>query len=207
MKRKIIVVIGVMIYLCLCSCSNRYNNGENNEQSNPFSKKIDSSTGTEDSSQIDIPDPSASFDGESYRFNNIPDFPVPNITPQKLTYYKVMLGETTVLLDTEQIEQAVTLLNEVEIVNTPTKRNSIEWKEDDKLHQVISFYKAPDDEEPEYSLYFFANSLIIEKKGICSDVYPTPNWNNEGVYDETRINDRFRRLIDSWSEPSFPPLR
>ena len=140
------------------------------------------------------------------RYYSIPDFPIPQITPQKLTYYKVMLGETTELLDTERIEQAVALLNEVEIINTPTKRNSVEWEEDGDLHQVISFYKDVDDEKPEYSLCFLVNSLYIQTNEIKSDVYPTPNWDNEGAYDETKIDDRFRRLIDSWSEPSFPPL-
>lgn len=145
MKREIIAVIGLIFCLCLCACSNSDNISESGEPSSSFSQKADSSTGRENSSQVDISSPSASYDGEIYRYYSIPDFPIPQITPQKLTYYKVMLGETTELLDTERIEQAVALLNEVEIINTPTRRAAVEWEEDGGLHQVISFYKDVDD--------------------------------------------------------------
>lgn len=136
-----------------------------------------------------------------YRYDNIPSFPISKISPQKITYYKAMLGETTVILDTDQIEQVTELLNKVEINDTPTK------KEDDaELHQLISFYQNVDDKEPSYSLYFLVDSLYIETNESSSDVYPTLNWINKGLDDESKINVQFRKLLDSWAQPGFPPL-
>lgn len=136
-----------------------------------------------------------------YRYDNIPSFPISKISPQKITYYKAMLGETTVILDTDQIEQVTELLSKVEINDTPTK------KEDDaELHQLISFYQNVDDKEPSYSLYFLVDSLYIETNESSSDVYPTLNWINKGLDDESKTNVQFRKLLDSWAQPGFPPL-
>lgn len=112
-----------------------------------------------------------------------------------------MLGETTVIVDTERIEQVTELLGEVEINDAPTKKDS-----DAELHQLISFYQNVNDEEPAYSLYFLVDSLYIETNGISSDVYPTFNWINKGQDDESKINVKFRKLVDSWAQPGFPPL-
>lgn len=136
-----------------------------------------------------------------YRYDNIPSFPISKISPQKITYYKAMLGETTVILDTDQIEQVTELLSKVEINDTPTK------KEDDaELHQLISFYQNVDDKEPSYSLYFLVDSLYIETNESSSDVYPTLNWINKGLDDESKTNVQFRKLLDSWAQPGFSPL-
>ena len=143
--------------------------------------------------------PAAVFD--IYQYDNLPDFPIPhpNIIPEKITYYKEMLGETNVFVDTNQINQIIALLKKVQIENNPSPK-----KADAELHQVISFYKNINDEKPIYILYFFVDSLCIETNVIKSDMYTTLNWINEGNDDESKINVQFRKMINSWAKPSYP---
>ena len=157
--------------------------------------------GTSQNSEQEQSQTAAASETEIYRYDNIPGFPIPNpdVVPAKITYYNVMLGETTTIVDSDQINQIIDLLKKVEIENAPTK------KEDDaELHQVISFYQNADDEEPIYTLYFLVDSLYIETNGVNSDAYPTINWVNKASDVEPKINVQFRNLIDSWGEPGFP---
>ena len=57
MKREIIAVIVLIFCLCLCACSNGDNISESGEPSSSFSQKADSSTGRENTSQVDISSP------------------------------------------------------------------------------------------------------------------------------------------------------
>ena len=157
--------------------------------------------GTSQNSEQEQSQTAAASETEIYRYDNIPGFPIPNpdIVPAKIKYYDPMLGETSVFVDLNQINQIIDLLKKVEIENIPTKKG-----DDAELRQVFSFYQNADDEEPIYTLYFFVDSLCIEINGVTSDAYPTINWVDEGPEDESKINVQFIKLICSWEEPGFP---
>lgn len=142
-------------------------------------------------------------DADLYRYNTIPDFSIPNIIPQKITYESVLLGETTTIVDAERIGQVMELVGKVEISNKPFREEP-----DAELHHVIGFYQDPADEEPAYSLCFFADSVYLAAKGDRSDAYPTPNWDNAGLHDDDSplINIQLRNLIGSWNRLDFLPL-
>lgn len=214
--KKILVVFFVLLFFCSCLKQPPINvtDDENmNTSSIVQDDKTNHSTSSDefisenenfpdDSSQNDIQEnsqPAAVFD--IYQYDNLPDFPIPysNIIPEKITYYKEMLGETDVFVDTNQINQIMALLKKVQIKNNPSPK-----KADAELHQVISFYKNINDEKPIYILYFFVDTLCIETNGIKSDMYTTLNWINEGNDDESKINVQFRKMISSWAKPSYP---
>ncbi len=212
MKIKILIVIGIMACLCFSACSEQNSSFTDNkedsismsssslESSDSFPYKESQVESNEGKNQNQS---QATTESEVniFRYDTLPNFLLPNsdIVPTKITYYNVMLGETTEIADTKQINQIIELLQKVKIENTPTK------KEDDaEVHQIISFYEHINDENPMYSLYFLVDSLYIETSEISSDIYPTLNWVNKGLDDETKINVQFRKLIDSWAEPSFP---
>lgn len=204
MRNKLLPIAGIVVCLLLCACSA----GEiSREGSGSSSRAAETPVEPEKSDHTAPSEPPASYDGEVYRYDSIPDFPVSRITPGKITYYKAMLGETTEIVEAERIEQLVAFIDQVEVRNTPVKRVPTKKEEDGELHQVISFYQNADDEEPAYSLCFLTDSLYLEANGASSDVYPTPNWVNKKVDDESKLlNVQCRQLIDSWSEPGFPPL-
>lgn len=187
-----------VVVLAVSGCNDTVLPSDQSKSSSSSNVQQSSVNETSSASQ-DLSAPSSA--ANIYRYDNIPSFPISKISPQKITYYKAMLGETTVILDTDQIEQVTELLSKVEINDTPTK------KEDDaELHQLISFYQNVDDKEPSYSLYFLVDSLYIETNESSSDVYPTLNWINKGLDDESKTNVQFRKLLDSWAQPGFSPL-
>ncbi len=205
MNKKLLALSVVFGILFWSACQNSESpSGSSPKQESTITPS--SSSGVQQSSVSEIPSASQDFSTSSsaaniYRYDNIPTFPIPNISPQKITYHKAMLGETTVILDTEQIEQVTELLSEVEINDAPTKKET-----DAELHQLIGFYQNVNDEEPAYSLYFLVDSLYIEINGTSSDVYPTLNWSSKDSNDESKIDIKLGKLIDSWARPGFPPL-
>lgn len=206
MNKKLLSLSVMFGILFLSACQNSGSpSGSSLKQESAITPSY--SSDVQQSSDSEIPPASQDFSTSSsaaaniYRYDDIPAFPIPKISPQKISYYKVMLGETSVILDTEQIEQVTKLLSEVEIKDAPTKKEP-----DAELHQVIGFYQNVDDEEPAYSLYFLVDYLYIETNGTSSDAYPTLNWTSKDSNDESKIDIKLGRLINSWARPGFPPL-
>lgn len=133
-----------------------------------------------------------------YRYDNIPDFPLPDIVPQKIRYHNVLIGDMINLSDAELIEQTVELLGRVEFCGP-----SFQVEEDAEPDRVVSIYRHPEDEEPAYALCFFEDgSMYIRTAEGRSEAYSTLNWVSTEEADGLAL--RLGRRIRVWTRPNDP---
>ena len=137
-------------------------------------------------------------DAAIYRYDDLPDFPLPDIVPQKINYHIVLVGDEFILRDAELIEQTMELLGRVELCGPPFR-----VEEDAEPDRVIGFYRYPEDKDPAYSLCFLEDgSMYIETAEGRSEAYSTLNW--IGTEEAAGLALRLGRQIRVWIRPDDP---
>ena len=135
-------------------------------------------------------------DQEAYRYDALPGFPLPEGPVGKITYEKVMLGETATITDPDRIAEMTGLLRQVELKNAPEERLPGAQE-----YQVIRFFADAGSETPAYSLHFLLQAAYLETGDSISAVYPTLNWSNRAPEEDANLRLQLGRLVDSWVRP------
>lgn len=139
-----------------------------------------------------------SLNTDIYRYDDLPDFPLPDIVPQKINYHNVLVGDEFILQDAGLIEQTMELLGRVRLYGPPF------WVEDAEPDRVVSLYRYPEDEEPAYSLCFLEDgSMYIETADGRSEAYASLNWAGSPG-EEDGLGTRLGKRIKVWIRPDLP---